>query len=71
MKGENKMINELKSATEWFEGLNIAEKMEVLEMYYPDDMYYRGDIDDLWKYLAPNLKIEAYKENHEIFEGER
>lgn len=65
------MINELELANEWFESLNIAEKIEVLEMYYPDDMYYRGEINDLWKYLDPDLKIEAYRENYEIFEDKR
>jgi hypothetical protein len=61
-------MDNLKSAKEWFGNLNIAEKIEILEVYYPDDMY-RGNINDLWKHLDTNLKIEAYQENHEIYGG--
>lgn len=61
-------MDNLKSANEWFDTLNIAEKIEILEVYYPDDIY-RGNINNLWKYLDANLKIEAHQENSETFGG--
>lgn len=67
IKGEmviTEKMKELEKAKEWFYELNDRDKIELLEVYYPEMI---GDIADLYKYLDDHYKIEMYQENRNIY----
>ena len=59
-------MTELDKAKKWFNGLDYADRIELLGLYvYPDDL--RGEIGDSYEYMDNDLKLEMYRDNKDIY----
>jgi hypothetical protein len=57
-------MTELEKVKEWFYELDDRDKIELLEVYYPEMI---GDITDLYRYLDDRYKLEMYQENRNVY----
>jgi hypothetical protein len=57
-------MTELEKAKGWFDELDDRDKIELLEVYYPEMI---GDITDLYRYLDDRYKLEMYQENRNVY----
>jgi len=59
-------MTELDKAKKWFNGLDYADRIELLGLYVdPDDL--RGEIGDSYEYMDNDLKLEMYRDNKDIY----